>query len=100
MRGVHQALEMQLTDSYGGFRLLAVTGGCVREPQDLFSSLRSSVITEAMKFYDSSLTSLTADKAASGLAGPEDSPDAEQIISKWIDVAKDKEKLIVFFKKP
>ncbi|CAH1202091.1 Protein-glutamate methylesterase/protein-glutamine glutaminase [Paenibacillus allorhizoplanae] len=97
MRGVYQALEKRLTDPYGGIRLLAVTGGCVREPEDLISSLRASVITEVMKFYDSSLTSLTADKAASGLAGPEDSPDADQIISKWIDVAKDKEKILTFF---
>ncbi len=97
MRGIYRVLEMQSMDPHAGFRLLAVTGGCVREPQDLISSLRSSVITEAMKFYDSSLTSLTADQAATGLAGLDDSPDTNQIISKWIDVGKDKEMLVAFF---
>jgi two-component system response regulator YesN len=96
MQGVGKALEMTLTDPSGGFRLLAVTGECVREPKDLISSLRSSVITEEMKFYDKSQTSLTAEKAASGLTSPDASPDADQIIRKWIDVAKDKEKLLAF----
>jgi two-component system response regulator YesN len=97
MQRVHQAMEKQLPDLSGGVRLMAITGGLVTQPKDLMPSLRSCTIPEAMLFYDGSLTSLQADKAAPGPAGPDDLPDAEQVISVWMNVVRDKEQLRTFY---
>lgn len=97
MQLLHQVLEQRLPDLSGGGRLMAVTGGLVSLPKDLISSLRSSIIPEAMLFYDCSLTSLRSDQAAPGHAGPDDHPDAEQFSILWMNAACDKEQLYKFY---
>jgi two-component system, response regulator YesN len=94
---LHEQLERQLPFMSGAYRLLAVHGAPVRQPEELIASLRATTLPEAMLFYNSSLTALTAAQAGANPLAPKEHPQAASLRQLWLQQQEGKEALYRFY---